>query len=145
MAKLCFWMFLLKTDLYMGLFFFSIFNTDDRAHLYLPHPTLPNSDVKGFSRATERCWLKHLNGSLVQFGKTWSRSRRVEFFFAKVAEFVSEGNTLQTVMGLRSTSGSPDVVVSRLINENKCGNNTLLCDACLILVMLCVKLLWCIK
>lgn len=48
MGKLCFWMFVLKTDLYsfMG-FFFSIYtqyvsvHTEDKAHSYLPHPTLP--------------------------------------------------------------------------------------------------------
>lgn len=39
-GKLCFWMFVFKTDLYSNMFVFLSEHTKDRAHSPLPHPTL---------------------------------------------------------------------------------------------------------
>lgn len=47
MGKLCFWMFVFKTDLYRYMGFFLYIDTyvsehtEDRAPSYLPHQTLP--------------------------------------------------------------------------------------------------------
>lgn len=77
MGKLCFWMFVFKTDLYRYMGFFSLYidtyvseHTRDKAPSYLPHPTLPILNAYRFRRASQRCWLKQ-RAHKQQLGSIW--------------------------------------------------------------------------
>lgn len=74
----------------------------NRAHSYLPHPTLPILNGYKFSRATEWCLLKQ-RAHKKQLSSIWQNleSKLINgVLFAKMAASVSTlVNTLQTVMG----------------------------------------------